>query len=304
MKKVTLLGAVNIDIQGFSQKKALLSDCNVGNLMTTPGGVARNIAEVMSRLEIPVAIVSAIGTDTFGDQLLENLRALNINSSMVLKKDGPSSSYTGILDYDGSFVVGLSDMHLIESITVEDIHRWKDQILDSEFLVVDTCLSTEVLQTVCEFPMDIYLDPVGASKVEKVEPIISNIRGIKVNPIEAKYLTGIELKTKEDAKKIVEVIHNKGPKEVFLSFDSGLFFSDGTSQFSTAQKEVDAVNVSGAGDTAFGAILAAYAKGFSWKEALNYGMIAARLSVKSMTPVSDKISWAALDCILEEDYDA
>ena len=41
-------------------------------IRTTPGGVARNMAEALTRLGKRPLLISAIGRDPFGQQILEN----------------------------------------------------------------------------------------------------------------------------------------------------------------------------------------------------------------------------------------
>ena len=67
-----VIGGANIDLHGISSKKIKAHDSNPGTLQTSPGGVARNIADNITRLGLPCRLITAIGNDLNGDLLLQN----------------------------------------------------------------------------------------------------------------------------------------------------------------------------------------------------------------------------------------
>lgn len=67
---ITVIGGSNIDIQGVPNKSLVLFDSNPGKVDISLGGVGRNIADNICRLGINTKLISAIGNDLYGNQLL------------------------------------------------------------------------------------------------------------------------------------------------------------------------------------------------------------------------------------------
>ncbi len=53
-KSICVIGASNVDITGFTKKKLVYKDANIGSMKTSPGGVGRNIAENLHSLGLDV----------------------------------------------------------------------------------------------------------------------------------------------------------------------------------------------------------------------------------------------------------
>ena len=58
-----------------------------------PGGVAQNIARALAALGRPVALLSAIGRDRAGDELVADLAAAGIDCAGLHRHDGPTDTY-------------------------------------------------------------------------------------------------------------------------------------------------------------------------------------------------------------------
>ncbi|MCB9052383.1 MAG: hypothetical protein H6556_23355 [Lewinellaceae bacterium] len=68
---ITILGAANIDLTGFSHQPLRYGDSHQGALKISLGGVGRNIAENLARLGLPTRLICSIGDDIYG-QLIQN----------------------------------------------------------------------------------------------------------------------------------------------------------------------------------------------------------------------------------------
>ena len=66
MAEITVVGGINIDIEGSPFEKLKYHDSNPGRIHLAFGGVGRNITENAARLGGDVAMVSVIGDDQMG----------------------------------------------------------------------------------------------------------------------------------------------------------------------------------------------------------------------------------------------
>ena len=94
MQKVTLIGAANIDIQGFPFKKLIPGDSNPGKIRLCPGGVSRNIAENLSRIGVVTELITAVGGGANGQYILQSCMesGIGINHALILP-EMESSTY-------------------------------------------------------------------------------------------------------------------------------------------------------------------------------------------------------------------
>ena len=82
------IGAANLDVHGRSINSIKLRDSNPGRLNMSAGGVTRNILENMSRMGMDVQLISAMGTDVFGERIMESCAAAGIGTTHVLRLSG------------------------------------------------------------------------------------------------------------------------------------------------------------------------------------------------------------------------
>ena len=66
MADITIIGGINIDIEGRPYNKLKYEDSNPGKISISYGGVGRNIAENAARMGEKVAMISFIGNDQMG----------------------------------------------------------------------------------------------------------------------------------------------------------------------------------------------------------------------------------------------
>ncbi|RKX87873.1 MAG: kinase, partial [Spirochaetes bacterium] len=119
-KYITLIGAANIDIQGFSSNPIINRDSNPGKIEFCPGGVSRNIAENLARLGIKTELISAIGNDPNGSLILESCRNCGIGSDYsLIVPNAVSSVYLAIMDNTKDMALALSDMTISDNINIK-----------------------------------------------------------------------------------------------------------------------------------------------------------------------------------------
>ncbi|MFY9612986.1 MAG: PfkB family carbohydrate kinase, partial [Tissierellaceae bacterium] len=78
---IVVVGGTNVDIQGFPKDRLILRDSNIGSVKVSLGGVARNIAENITRLGINTKLISIIGDDGYGQIVLEQSRKIGLDLS-------------------------------------------------------------------------------------------------------------------------------------------------------------------------------------------------------------------------------
>ena len=82
---VVVIGAANIDIGGTPVNPLIPADSNPGHISINYGGVGRNIAHNLCNLGVPVKLITAIGGDVLGADMIKYCEEIGMDVSCVLR---------------------------------------------------------------------------------------------------------------------------------------------------------------------------------------------------------------------------
>ena len=96
---VVIIGSANIDVAGYSHESLNYADSNPGKIKFTPGGVGRNIAQNLALLGNRAWLLSAVGSDFYGQSLLTqtNQSGVYVDKCLIVPGEN-TSSYLSLLD--------------------------------------------------------------------------------------------------------------------------------------------------------------------------------------------------------------
>ena len=115
--KITVIGASNIDLIGFSDDKLIFKDANIGSIETILGGVGRNIAENLKRLDFEVEFLSVFADDEFSKTIKDSCTDLGISIEHSLTiKDSRTSLFIAIMDRSNDLALALTAMDIYDDI--------------------------------------------------------------------------------------------------------------------------------------------------------------------------------------------
>lgn len=122
---------------------------NPGSLLTSHGGVGRNIADSLARNGASVLLATSVGNDDRGKSLIHHANQLGMDTSHVqikstdvdengkVIKDWSTASYCAIHDQNGNLNVGLADMSIFATIDGTYVEKLKDQIMKCKMVIAD-----------------------------------------------------------------------------------------------------------------------------------------------------------------------
>ena len=291
---VTVIGGSNIDIQGFSQKKLIQRDSNPGNIMISVGGVGRNIADNLSKLQVNTNLISAVGKDIYGDKILKELRLSGIGTENILISDKNSTStYLSVLDNDGDMNIGLSDMKIFEEITPEFIYENIGIINNSKILVLDTNLSKQTIDFIVNKnkDKDIIIDTVSTTKAKKISDILGEFHTLKPNKYEAEVLSGMKITNDIDLKKVGNYFIKKGVKNIIITLGKdGIYYQNNNESGFIKGRDVEVVNATGAGDAFTASIIYSYMRKFNLEFSIKFSMAASILALSHKNTINPNMN--------------
>ena len=101
-KMITVIGSINMDLVVQTDNFPQQGETTLGQLFTTvPGGKGANQAVAAARLDGRVRMVANVGDDSFGKELIENLKANRVDVNDVMTSPNQASGIANILLSDG-----------------------------------------------------------------------------------------------------------------------------------------------------------------------------------------------------------
>ncbi len=298
-----VVGGCNFDMYAIPDKPLLEADSNPGKVFTAPGGVGRNIAENLARLGSSVTMLTALGTDAFGDAIVRHAESAGLDFSNALRLPHASTSvYVCINKHDGDIAVAVSDMDISQQITPEYLQSCRGVLERASLVIADTNLSPEALVYLAEhYGAKLCVDSVSTAKSQKLLPILSHLYCIKANRSEAACVSGVEIKTTKDAAVAAQKLHTIGIPWVMITLgEDGAYLSNEKQSFCMPLMPGETANTSGCGDAFFAGAIIALAENRPVNETLRYGLVMARLCAASPSAVSPMVSRKELENTLQK----
>jgi pseudouridine kinase len=268
---VLVIGGCNFDIKAKSHAAHRLGTSNPGAILTSPGGVGRNIAHNLARLGADVALLSVVGDDELGSLVLEASRRAGVNVDAVVRLKGSTGSYVAMLDQAGELVTAMSDMALMESLD-SAIIAGNRSLLDNARLVIADCnLPLPTLQALADIARDkLLVEPVSVPKAAKLLDLMHNGGVCLATP----NLDQLEtLSGTREAQIGMSFLHTKGLRNVVVhAGQQGAFCSDGNFFVHVnAAPAGPVLDVTGAGDGAVAGLAFGLLQGLSLPDAVAKG---------------------------------
>lgn len=261
MADVVVIGGCNFDIKARAKEANRLGTSNPGTVMTSAGGVARNIAHNLARLGADVALVAAIGRDAMGDAVLEETRKAGVDVSHVQRVEGSTGTYIAILDHDGELITAMNDMMAVDLLSPSHVSAAAGLLGKARLVVADCNLPLATLEAIAAEARDrLLVEPVSVPKSRKLMHLLQrgSIAYATPNLDQIEALTGTR-----EIEAASALLHEKGLRNVIIhAGPDGAFCSsgDGISHVPAAPAG-SVVDVTGAGDGAVAGLVYGLLKG-------------------------------------------
>lgn len=294
---VVVVGGANMDIGGKPDGPLREKDSNPGRVRTSVGGVGRNIAHNLRLLNLPVAFLTALGKDAYGDRVVSECAMAGIDCERVLRThDEPTSTYLFIADEAGDMRLAISDMAICSLINPAYLEGQRDLLDTADVLVLDTNLPKETIRYLAEIcTVPIFADPVSVSKAGKLKNVLGRLHTLKPNRLEAEQLTGISIHTDADLARAADALLATGLKRVFLSLGiEGVFAAEAGQQIHVPCCPAVPKNMTGAGDAMLAGLVWSYLQEKDLVSSARLAAAAAAIAVEGTRTVNPALSPSVL----------
>jgi sugar/nucleoside kinase (ribokinase family) len=282
---ILCIGSVLWDIIGRSPAAMRLGSDVPGRITRLPGGVAMNIAMTLARFGLRPALLTAVGRDAEGEDLIAACARLGLETAYVYRSDDlPTDRYMAVEGANG-LIAAIADAHSLEAAGDKILRPLADGRLGSAAapwtgpIALDGNLTEQLLAEIAASPLfaaaDLRVAPASPGKAERLRPLLSHARTtLYVNLEEANLLSKVPATTAAQA---AETLLTRGARRVLVT-DGGRPAAEGTQGQGVIEgqpPQVLVTRVTGAGDTFMAAHLVAERGGAGRTDALSAALQAA-----------------------------
>lgn len=281
---ILCIGSVLWDIIGRSRAHMRAGSDVPGRITRLPGGVAMNIAMTLRRFGMAPALLTAIGRDAEGEELVAACARLGLETAHVYRSDDlPTDRYMAVEGANG-LIAAVADAHSLEAAGDKILRPLADGRLGSAAapwagpIALDGNLTEGLLADIAASPLfaaaDLRVAPASPGKAERLLPLLGHPRAtFYVNLEEA----GLLLQTRfEAAPEAAAALHARGAARALVTDGARTAaLAEAAGVAAADPPEVLVTRVTGAGDTFMAAHIAAERRGQAGEAALATALRAA-----------------------------
>lgn len=274
MSKITVIGSLATDFVVTVDKRPVVGETIIGNdFKTTFGGKGANQAVAAARLGSQVTMIGKVGADTFGTEIIANLKENQIVVSSVepVTHLPSGSAHITLADGDNSIVVipGANN-----AVDIQQLTKNQELLKTSDLVLLQQEIPSETVEAIVDFcfqhQIPTVLNPAPARSISQT--VIDKVTYLTPNEHEFEELFP-QLTVSEGLAKY--------PNKLIITVGSkGVLFNNGEEEILVPSYQVTPVDTTGAGDTFNGAFSVALTNQLSVAESIRFGNLAASLSIQ------------------------
>lgn len=292
--QILCIGSVLWDVIGRSASHMRHGSDVPGRITRLPGGVALNIAMTLVRFGMTPTLLTTIGRDVEGDELISACSDMGMQTDHIYRSDDLATDRYMAVEGANGLIAAIADAHSLETAGDKILRPLIDGTLGSVkapyrgHVALDGNLTLNLLRDIAESPAfagaDLRVAPASPGKAERLLPFLSHPGAtLYVNLEEAGLLCQQEFASSRAA---AEGLIQRGAARVLVT-DGGKSATEANLDGAITQTppEVLVTRVTGAGDTFMAAHIAAESNGADRETALAQALRAAATYVSGETPL-------------------
>jgi ribokinase len=294
--RIVVVGSANVDLTTFTDVFPRPGETIFGREFHLGfGGKGANQAVAARLCGAEVSMLARVGDDLFGPATLDNFASFGIDTSHVRITPAVSSGVAPIfVDASGQnrilVIKGANDRHSPADVDASD-----DLLAGADFLILELEIPLETVYYTLRFARQrnirTILNPAPGQPLDPSE--IANADYLIPNETEAEALTGIPVRTPDDARACAERLLASGVRRVIVTLGANGALCAGTDGVEHVPPfRVTPVDTTGAGDAFIGSLACFLAAGCKEREAISRANLYAALS--TLAPGTQK-SFVALE---------
>ena len=283
MNKVLVVGSLNMDFAVYMDRRPKAGETVMAQSMKlVPGGKGANQAYALGKLGADTSMIGAVGTDTFGEQMLANLENVGVATDGIKKIAGTETG-KAFIEIEKSGQNSISVIAGANAAVDEDLVKAQEEkFAKGDAVVMQLEIPMPAVVAAAKLAKKhgktVVLDPAPARN-DLPDELWAQVDITKPNETELSLLTGLPTGTDEEVVTAAKALIAKGVKNVLVTLGG-----DGTMHVSADKVEkfpaykVKAVDTTAAGDCFLAAFMSRF-DGTNFAEAIDFGAKASAIAV-------------------------
>ncbi|GIV84725.1 MAG: ribokinase [Candidatus Roseilinea sp.] len=281
---ITVVGSLNMDLIVRVPRFPMPGEAIHGDdLQTACGGKGANQAYAVARMGHPACMIGCVGSDTFGEAMLANLRAVGVDTQGVIRRADSASGTAMILVHN---VTGQNEIVVAaganRTLTSADVHAAADRLVQADAVIAQ--LETSLAATEAAMAIARRAGRLSILNPAPFAPLDDALLGwcdyLIPNENEASQLAGVEVRGLDGAAAAAQALRLRGARNVLVTLgESGVWVDAEAWRGHVPAFPVAAVDTVAAGDTFIGAFATRLVEGAPVREAARFGCAAAAIAV-------------------------
>lgn len=284
MKKILIVGSLNMDVVIETSQMPKCGETIAGKSVThIPGGKGANQAYAAGKLGGDVTMLGAVGKDSNGKILLDNLNSVGVDCSKIEKIEGVQTgqAFITVNDEGDNSIIVISGAN--GKVSKELVDQNRKLITECDIVVLQLEIPIEVVEHVKEIAVQegktVIVDPAPA--VDGIpEKFWQGIDYIKPNETELEKLTNCRTGSWKDVVEAGKIMLGKGVKNVIATLGAeGCMLVNKDQEIFYPAHKVKSVDTTAAGDCFTAAFALALSKEKTCEEAIRFAQKASSIVV-------------------------
>ena len=281
---IACIGGAHIDRRGLLGAPAVLGTSNPGHVHIDFGGVARNVGHNLAKLGCAVTLLSRVGDDASGQQVVRHAQSAGIDTTLfTISPTQSTASYTAILESNGELVIGLADMDIYDEMTPSLLAASLPRLRQDKFWFIDSNVPGPTIGWLLDQAdgIPVAVDAISVAKSRRLPVLLARIGVLFCNVAQAVIIAGMDdpRPTLVDAARRLRAA---GARSGVVSAGArGIAIWAGNDVQAFAALPAIPCDVTGAGDALVSGTLFGLCQGQPLADAARLGLAAAAITVES-----------------------
>ena len=293
-QKILCIGNVSVDIKAYSMEEDTSEAYRDGTVDLVPGGVGRGMAMNLCHLGLDSYIYSVVGDDIFGDFLRHGMLSEGVNTTLLRKIPGESTSLFSVMASAGSRASCIYSTRILRHIDFgSDITSFIESE-NIESLALDSNLSLETFEKIYKYKKShpslfIFQNATSPDLARKTLPYVSLIDLFACNEFEAEAILGEEPLMDIST---VQKFRALGYRDFIVTFgEKGVLVAVGEDTYiEPPYMQVQVVDTIGAGDAFASGFLMGFLEKESVRNCIRYGLVCSKETLLTRSTVSEMLN--------------
>ncbi|WP_445477883.1 carbohydrate kinase [Lysinibacillus irui] len=305
--EIICIGGANLDRKFHVKGNVQFGTSNPASSSFSVGGVGRNIAENLGRLNHQVTLLTTAGKDADWQVIQEASESFMNLRYVEQLAEASTGSYTAIMDEQGELALAVANMEVYDLLLPSLLKKHETMLVNAGCFILDLNCPKETVayiqQVAIARNIPLVIVPVSSPKMNRLPETLQGVTWFICNTDEAETIVGHKIENATHYEKALQQLLQLGAEHVIITAGSkGVYAASATiapSHF--AAKVIDKIeDVTGAGDAFVSAVIHSWLTGQSFATSIDAGLTNAKNTLASPYTVRPELSVDLLTSEMEE----